>query len=144
MKTLFDTSVLVQALERALQQHSRARPWLDRALRGEFEWAVSSHALAELYGVLTVLPVSPRILPGEARRLIHDSVEKAAEVVSLSARDHRDVLTDLSERGLSGGIVYDALVCKAAQKANARRLLTFNVAHFQRVWPEGAAIIQAP
>jgi predicted nucleic acid-binding protein len=142
VKTLFDTSLLVQALQRSLPHHAKAKTWLDRALGGEFEFLVASHTLAELYAILTALPVSPRIAPGEARRLIRDNVENAAEVISLAAKDYREILNDLSDRGLIGGIVYDALICKAAQKASIQRLVTFNRDHFVRVWPEGADIIQ--
>ncbi len=144
MKTLFDTSTLVQALGRSLDWHSRAAPWLQRAIRGEFEWVVAAHTLAELYGVLTTLPTSPRLTPAQARRLIRENIEKHATIVALTPRDYRDVIRELSEAGMIGGAVHDALICKVAQKASVQRLLTFNVTHFQRVWPEGADIIMAP
>ena len=41
-------------------------------------------------------------------------------------------------------MIYDALLTTAAQKAGIERLLTFNVKHFLRVWPEGNQIIMAP
>ncbi len=144
MKTLFDTSTLVQALGRSLDWHSRAVPWLQRAIQGEFEWVVAAHTLAELYGVLTTLPISPRPSPAQVRRLIRENVEKHATIVALTPRDYRDLIRELSEAGMIGGVIYDALICKVAQKASMQRLLTFNVAHFQRVWPEGAKIIMAP
>jgi len=46
--------------------------------------------------------------------------------------------------GLSGGIIYDALIARAAEKAGAERLLTFNESDFRRVWPEGASILLSP
>ena len=144
MKTLFDTSVLVQALVRTLGHHSRAKLWLDRAIGGEFEWVVASHTLAELYAVLTALPVSPRMVPGEAQRLIRVNVQDSAQIIALSARDYAEVIDDVSQRGLIGGVVYDALICRAAQNARVKRLLTFNVDHFRRVWGKGAEMIQAP
>jgi len=144
VKTLFDTSTLVQALGRSLDWHSRAAPWLQRAIQGEFEWVVAAHTLAELYGVLTTLPISPRPSPAQVRRLIRENVEKHATIVALTPRDYRDLIRELAEAGMIGGVVYDALICRVAQKASVQRLLTFNVAHFQRVWPEGADIIMAP
>lgn len=144
MKTLFDTSTLVQALMRPLKHHARARSWLDRGIGGEFDWVVASHTLAELYSVLTTLPVSPRIAPAEVRRMIEENIERHATIMPLSARDYADVIRQLSEAGMSGGIIYDALVCHVARKAGVKRLLTLNVDHFQRVWPDGGAIIQAP
>lgn len=135
MTTLFDTSVLVQALVRGLDRHAQARQWLDRAIGGEFPWVVGAHTLAELYAVLTALPVSPRIAPAEARQLIHDNIERSATVVALTAREYSQTLAAMAQAGVTGGAVYDALICKAAHKANVRRLLTFNTSHFQRIWP---------
>jgi predicted nucleic acid-binding protein len=46
--------------------------------------------------------------------------------------------------GLSGGVIYDALIAHAAEKVGAERLLTLNGADFRRAWPEGESIIHAP
>ena len=46
--------------------------------------------------------------------------------------------------GLSGGVIYDALIARAAEKAGAERLLTLNGADFRRVWPEGESLILVP
>jgi hypothetical protein len=46
--------------------------------------------------------------------------------------------------GLVGGIVYDALIAKVAQKCKVERLLTLNSNHFRRVWPGGEKVIVTP
>jgi predicted nucleic acid-binding protein len=127
MKILFDTSVLVAAIVEPHPMHSRALPWLQRAKAGEFDFVVASHTLAELYAVLTTLPVKPRMLPATAWRLIHENVVK-----------------HMADLGLSGGIVYDALIARAAQKSGVERLLTFNADDFTRLWPDGEAILFVP
>ena len=137
MKILFDTSVLVAAMVEPHPMHSHAFPWLARAKSKEFEMTVAAHTLAELYAVLTTLPLIPRITPGAARRLIHDNVETTAWIISLSSKEYVSVIKNLSDSGLSGGIIYDALIIKAAQKADVRKILTLNVNDFKRVWPEG-------
>ena len=137
MKILFDTSVLVAAMVEPHPMHSHAFPWLARARSKEFEMVVSAHTLAELYAVLTTLPVIPRITPGAARRLIHENVETIARVISLSAKDYVAVIKSLSDSGLSGEITYDALIIRAARRANVKQILTLNVNDFKRVWPEG-------
>lgn len=43
--------------------------------------------------------------------------------------------------GLSGSLIYDALIAHAAEKAGAEHLLTFNESHFRRVWPEGDLLV---
>jgi len=97
-----------------------------------------------LYAVLSTLPIKPRIAPSVAWRLIYENVETMVKVISLTSAEYRAVIKRISELGLSGGIVYDALIAKAAQKANVERLLTFNSDHFNRVWPEGESVIITP
>jgi predicted nucleic acid-binding protein len=144
MKVLLDTSVLVAALVEPHPEHQRALPWLAKAKSKSTELVVSSHSIAELYAVLSTLPVSPRISPGLAWRLIHESVEPRVSLVPLSSSDYLATIKYMSAMGLSGGAVYDALIVKAAQKSEAARLITFNVNDFKRVWPEGADRIVAP
>ncbi len=144
MRILFDTSVLVAAFVQPHQAHTRALPWLKRAKSQDFDMVVSSHTLAELYAVLTTLPVSPRITTEIALRLIHENVENVASVVSLSASDYMVTIKHLSELGLSGGITYDALLFKVALKVGAARILTLNVSDFKRAWPHEKIDILAP
>ncbi len=132
MTILFDTSVIVAALVKAHPVHERAVSWLKRAKTGEVIMTISSHTLAELYAVLTTLPVSPRISPDMAWRLINENIEKTATVVPLDTEDYIETLRQLKAGGFSGGIVYDALIFKAALKSGADSLLTLNAADFTR------------
>jgi predicted nucleic acid-binding protein len=134
MRTLFDTSVLVAAFIEGHPKHERALPWLSKAKAQEFEFVVSSHTLAELYAVLTTLPVKPRISPNVSWRLLHENIEDVAKTVSLSSIEYKAVIKRASELGLSGGIIYDALIAKVAEKSKTERILTFNLKHFGRVW----------
>ncbi len=137
MRVLFDTSVLVAALVEPHPRHQQAFLWMKRARERELEFLVASHTLAELYAVLSTFPLRPRIAPATAWRLVQENIEGMAEVITLSAADYLWMLRDLAGRGLSGGVVYDALVARAAEKARADRLLTLNPADFLRVWPQG-------
>jgi hypothetical protein len=76
--------------------------------------------------------------------LIHDNVETTASIISLSSQDYVSVIKNLSDSGLSGGIIYDALIIRAAWKANVKKILTFNVNDFKKVWPEGEPRFVAP
>jgi predicted nucleic acid-binding protein len=144
MKVLFDTSVLVAAIVESHTRHEAARLWLEQAQAGLVGYVVSAHTLAELFSVLSTLPTSPRPTPALARRLVYENVERGARVVPLSRRDYSAVLRDMADLGLSGGVVYDALVARAAQKAKVDRLLTLNPGDFRRVWPAGERIIASP
>ncbi len=105
---------------------------------------VANHTIAELYAVLTTLPVRPRITPDTALRLILENVRKIARIVALSASEYEATIERLAELGLTGGIVYDALIARAAEKSRAERLLTLNTTDFERVWPEGKSFITQP
>lgn len=144
MRVLFDTSVLVPAVVQAHSMHARALPWLMRAQNRELQLVLSSHSLAELYAFLTRLPVSPRITPDRAAKIIDGIAAAASDVVSLSPEDYKSTIQRISGIGLSGGIVYDALIACAAGKAKVERLITFNASHFRRVWPEGEPLLVTP
>lgn len=144
MKVLLDTSVLVAALIESHPMHARAHPWLDRGISEEFEWVVGTHSLAELYHVLTAYPVRPRIAPAIARQLIHENLAKKATIVALTAADYAAVIQHVAMLNLPGGVIYDALILRAAERAGVDRVLTFNVDDFRRLWPDGAAKITAP
>ncbi len=144
MKVFFDTSVLVAALVREHPRHERAFDRLRRVRSGPDAMLTSGHTLEELFAVLTTLPVSPRIAPGAAARLIGESVETHAEIVTLTAADYRETVRRLGDLGLSGGIIYDALACCAAVRADADLILTFNTKDFRRAWPEIGASVEEP
>ena len=144
MKVLLDTSVLVAALVEPHPDHERALPWLTKAKTKSGETVISSHSIAELYAVLTTLPVSPKISSGLAWRLISESIEPRVSIVSLTASEYLATVKHLSNLGLSGGVMYDALIVKAAQKGGVDRIVTFNTNDFKRIWPEGASRVIAP
>ena len=144
MRALFDTSVLVAAVVQAHSMHAKALPWLMRAQNRDLQLVLSSHSLAELYSSLTRLPMSPRITPDRASKIIDGVIAAADEIVPLSAEDYTSTIQRISEMGLAGGIVYDALIACAAEKARVECLVTFNASHFRRVWPEGESLLVIP
>lgn len=144
MKALFDTSVLTAAMVSGHRAHSRCRPWLARARSGELEGFVAAHVLAELYAALTSLPLQPPIAASTARRMVRDNVESAIQVVALSRRNYSRVLDDMAAGDLRGPSIYDALCVRAAKEAQVDRLLTLEVAHFRRLWPDAGDVIQEP
>ena len=74
----------------------------------------------------------------------HENIEVIARIVSLTAAEYSSVIKRISDRGMVGGITYDALIAKVAEKSRVEQLLTLNPDHFKRVWPEGAKIIVTP
>ena len=144
MRVVFDTSVLVAAMVEQHPVHARAFPWLKRARVQEFEACVTTHTLAELYAVLTTLPVRPRITPGTTRRLIRENIEAAMRIIPITRADYQHMLNRMTELELNGGVVYDAIVAQVAERLEADKLLTFNPEDFRRTWPDGSAVVHEP
>ena len=144
MKVFFDTSVLVAAFVPAHPRHERAFDQMRRARSGKDRMLTSAHNLAEVYSVLTTLPLSPRISSAAAARIIRENLEGRADVQPLAAADYLEVVRHLGDAGLAGGIIYDAVVCRAAVRAGAEMILTFNPKDFRRVWPDSGIRIEEP
>lgn len=108
MTIAVDTSVAVPLLVRSHQHHADVVRWWN----GQ-ELALSGHALAETYSVLTRLPGDARLAADDASRLLD---ARFAAPLALSADAARKVHNTLSRLGIAGGAVYDALVALAAQE----------------------------
>ncbi len=106
-----DTSVALPLVVQTHQAHACVLRWWDGR-----DVALSGHALAETYSVLTRLPGDLRLAPADAARLIAERfVEPLVLKVDMAAR-----LPDrLSRLGIAGGAVYDALVALAAVEHHA-------------------------
>ena len=97
-----------------------------------------------MHAVLTRLPRSPHISPGEARQLIQDNVSSVAKVITLTGDDFISLIEQLAQVNIIGGAVYDGVIAKVAEMADVDHLLTLNLPHFQRVWPAGSSKIISP
>ncbi len=126
--TLFDTSALVAIVHEPHEEHDRA--WL--ALEAHPQSVVSTHALAEVYSVLTGMKVAPRVSPTVAFRAV-TSITESFEVINLDQADYLWCLQEADHRHVQGGGFYDLLHVRAADKAGASQILTFNVRHFERL-----------
>ncbi len=133
MKVLLDTSVLVAGMVEAHPQHERAFIWLKQAVDKKIEGVVSAHTLAELYSVLTVLPLRPPISSADAVLLIRENVLAHFEVISLTGQEYGNLIEHLASQGISGGATYDGVILWAAKKAKVDWVVTFNVKDFRRL-----------
>jgi predicted nucleic acid-binding protein len=106
-----DTSVAIPLLVQTHREHAAVVEWW----RGR-EVALSGHALAETYSVLTRLPGDLRVAPVDAARLLG---ERFAAPFVLSAETHAGLPDLLARLQIAGGAVYDALVALAALEHGA-------------------------
>ena len=144
MRILFDTSLLVAAVVEGHSAHAVAFPWLQRVKDKTDAGVVAAHTLAEMYSILTRLPVRPAVSPEIAREVITVNVLDTCEVVALSAVDYVTLLNHLAGLKIAGGAVYDALLLHAARKADVDQVVTLNAHDFRRVYPALADKIVSP
>ena len=111
MTVAVDTSVAVPLLVRSHLDHASVVRWWN----GQ-ELALSGHALAETYSVLTRLPGDARLAPADAARLLN---ARFSPPLVLRGSRTRKLPDTLSRLGIAGGAVYDALVALAAKDHGA-------------------------
>lgn len=107
-----DTSVAVPLLVRTHRAHDIVVRWWNGR-----DVALSGHAAVETYSVLTRLPGDLRMAPADAAQLMKERFGKPLLLRSDVAARLPQVLSDL---GVAGGAVYDALVALAAVEHGAK------------------------
>jgi predicted nucleic acid-binding protein len=133
MKAFFDTSVLVGAFYGDHPRHAACLGLLVDASKKTHFCAV--HSVAELYAVMTRLPVRPRITP-EQGLLFVENVRDHLSVITLTAAEYIDTVADAARRGLGGGRIYDLLILRCALKASPEQVFTLNRPEFMRLAPD--------
>jgi hypothetical protein len=110
-----DTSFAIAALDEAHEAHAICRK-VARARRP----ALAGHASFETFSVLTRLPGVAAVAPMTAGELLDRAFPERSW---LTPKQHDALLRRLPQLGVTGGMVYDALVGESARLA-ARTLLT--------------------
>jgi hypothetical protein len=108
-----DTSVAVPLLVQTHRVYSSLVAWW----RGR-PVALSGHALAETYSVLTRLPGDIRLGPQHAARLLNERIAPSLLVGPDAGPRLPDIL---SSADIAGGAVYDALVAPAVGERRCAR-----------------------
>ena len=102
-----------------------------------------AHSLAEMYAVLTKIPPPLRHSPSEALLSMAENVLKYFRALSLTGSDYGAVIREAALGSIRGGTVYDAILLKAAAKANVERIYSLNLKHLQAIAPLSLASILA-
>ena len=135
MRLYFDTSVLVSMAVAHHPHHALAYAAFHPVTTGRHQGFVSAHGLAETFNTLTRLPITPMVHPTEAYRFVTESIVARCAVISLTEKDYLATLEAAAKAGLRGGILYDALHLRCAEKASCDRIYTFNLSDFVRLAP---------
>lgn len=141
MKEFFDTSVLVAAFWNGHVHHPSSIKRFAAARREHS--ACGLHSVAEVYAVMTALPVRPLIPPEQVLLFLEDIRERLA-LISLSADESIAAIQHCAVRGFLSGRVYDALLLTCAARWKAETIYTWNLRHYQSLAPELADKIQNP
>lgn len=131
MTILCDSSVFIAAIQEEHVHHQPSVELLQKVSAGKIKAAVATHSLAESYSVLTAM--MPAYPPKDILETLKKNVIGQVAVIPLSVADYWAVLEQLSGRGLKSGIVYDALIFRAAVKSKADRVVTWNERHFTKL-----------
>ena len=143
IKVLFDTNILVAATIETHPNYAIAFPWLQQVRNRAIYGYISTHSLAELYSVLTRLPLPRKIGPQQACDGIKNNLNYF-EFIDLDSNDYIKVIETVSQAEITGGGIYDALIAQAALKAKVDILLTLNPKHFTRLGEPIASLVQDP
>lgn len=143
-ETAVDSSVIVAALLPWHEHHSQARSALVKLARGRGprSFLVPLAALVESYSVITRLPAPNRLSADDAYVLLAKAFQERAAVTALGAEDAWEFLAAQRDAGVCGGAIYDAVILAGATQGGARRLLTVNRRHFDRLPRSGLEIIE--
>jgi predicted nucleic acid-binding protein len=117
---------------------------LQAVKQGADQGVLATHSLAECYAVMTGMPVKPRLSPQKVRQLLRDNLETSFLIHPLTLDTYLAVLDAIAVHGLSGGIVYDALILQVARQAAVERVYTFNRNDFLRIAPDWAERLIEP
>ena len=137
----FDTNLLIAAtIHEHIHHHAAMTRLVKLAATGG---ACSAHTLAEAYNNLTKFGKGYGRSPADTLMVLQ-YVRDTFPLVTLTPRETVSAIEGVVKLGLSGGIVYDALLMACARKIDASAIYTHNVKHFRRVAPDLADLILEP
>ncbi len=136
-----DTSVLVAVAQVSHDHHKASLELWNGCTRKDT--AVGAHTLAELYNTFTGMPPALRLRPRDAMLAIETFLQRLTPI-ALTPDEYEAALTRTAQLGLTGGIIYDALLLECARKSGAEQIYTWNLRHFRAAAPDLAERIVTP
>ena len=141
MREFFDSSVLIAAFWGGHAKHSPSIKCLSNADKRHSSCSIQS--LAEIYAVMSSLPVAPGI-PPEQVMLFVEEVRSRLTLVSLDEKEYFQTFQRCVDRGFTSGRIYDALLLSCAAKSGAQTIFTWDLKHFRATARELAERIRTP
>ena len=125
-----DTNCLVATVCTWHEHHARTCSEIERRAGAGQELVLAAHSMAETYAVLTRLPSRYRLRAADTLSLLGANWGETP-LIHLTGREVWKALEAAKRRNLFGGRTYDVLLARAALKAEASTLLTWNLRHFE-------------
>lgn len=132
MKVLYDTNVLVALF---IEQHPKHLTYSDLHIhftQQNARFFIASHSLAEFYSVVTKKVSYLSFTSHQALEVIENNFSIFSKI-DITHQEYQSVIQFLAEQQLTGGVIYDALITFASQKANADILVTNNTKDFKNL-----------
>jgi predicted nucleic acid-binding protein len=139
MAIVFDSSILVAALDATSEFHAECAALLDTG-----DGVIHVHALAESFATLTGGRLAFRLPPDEAHMLLSEDVLPFVKTVVLAGEEVMATTAGAKQRGIRGGAIHDFLHLAAARKIAAARIYTLNFSHFIAFFRAGDPVICHP
>lgn len=141
MKEFFDTSVLVATFHRGHVHHEASIRAVMSANNSKSACAL--HTLAEVYAVMTALPVRPPVQPEQALLFVEE-IQNRFTPIGLDLNDYKETIEAVAGRAYRSGRIYDALLLRCAMKWKSDVIYTWNLKHFQDIFPDLSSKIKTP
>lgn len=127
-----DTSCLIAAFCQWHEHNTATLAEVTRRIDQGSTLAIAAHSLLETYSVLTRLP-APRRLPSDQALALIQANLAHHKILAIEPRDYWKLLQTCSDKGWTGGVVYDALVAALAESHGIPEILTHNQRDFARL-----------
>ena len=125
-----DTSLIIAALLSWHERHDEALVSLQKALNSSEPLILPMHALVEAYAVMTRLPSPHRLSSSDAWAVLSGTFRNA-KLAKLETKKAWKWLESVASNSISGGQIYDAMICESARSSGATHLLTLNPKHLE-------------
>jgi len=85
--------------------------------------------------------VKKRISPMDAKSIIEESLVKNLQILPIDTQTYLSAIRRVSNKGMTSGIIYDALHLETAESSGCTELLTYNLKDFRRLEPQNILIV---
>jgi len=134
-EALLDSNVLVAAIEEDHEHHQPSQALLNDHPDNFF--AVAAHSFAETYVVLTNPAMrAPYRWPAKETWNAIEEIAGVTRLVGLSHGASLEIVRAFAADGKVGPLLYDRLIGEAAARNSIARIITWNVRHMRRLFPD--------